>query len=507
MAADNMPGEKPEASMVLYCLLRRKAKEGQPTQFLMIQKQGFPTFPPTKFRPGEDLYHALVRPMEEDLGLPAGSYFPEEELPMIPNAGESPRYPGLAKQWYLYPVVVSLTEAASAQLAKPAKHLQWSTLEEVISSAAEPNVMAIARYLRDKHPGLLADVPAGPSMDALACRWAAMSRGGVRVAKRSDITAILDAGSRAFNLRVADPYLPYQKQGLGFTWSFFTPKDKQDVHVHGLPAVEIYGVLEGRLQIWHKPMNQRGVRTWQCETLGAGDWAEVEPLHCHFACWLDKEGLGTVIKAAAGGELAGVGRIGEKGKTTCRDCSMRKCSIEGSGTQDGTPLHWCQMPPAMTGLVEEYDKPFEQRDYARIAGQTTKPFRLSVKAVIQDKEGRCLLLKRSRLCKNNAGKWDLPGGKVDPGEAIDAALVREVAEECGVVISVDRVLGAAESDTPTKKVVYVIFGGRHVSGEVRLSEEHDGYKWVSREDLAKADLCTQFRPFAEGYCPSREAPS
>lgn len=136
-----------------------------------------------------------------------------------------------------------------------------------------------------------------------------------------------------------------------------------------------------------------------------------------------------------------------------------------------------------------------------------KPFALSVKAVIQDKEGRCLLLKRSKLCKNNAGKWDLPGGKVDPGEAIDAALVREVAEECGIVISVDRVLGAAESDTPTKKVVYVIFGGRHISGEVRLSEEHDGYKWVFREDLAKADLCTQFRPFAEGYCPSREAPS
>jgi 8-oxo-dGTP diphosphatase len=135
-----------------------------------------------------------------------------------------------------------------------------------------------------------------------------------------------------------------------------------------------------------------------------------------------------------------------------------------------------------------------------------KPFALSVKAVIQDQEGRCLLLRRSRLCKNNAGKWDLPGGKVDPGEAIDAALVREVAEECGMAISVDRVLGAAESDTPTKQVVYVIFGGRHVSGEVRLSEEHDGYQWVFREDLAKADLCAPFRRFAEGCCPSREAP-
>ena len=61
------------------------------------------TFPPTKFRTGEGLYQALVRPMEEDLGLPPLGYYPENELGMIPNEGESPRYPGLTKQWYPYP--------------------------------------------------------------------------------------------------------------------------------------------------------------------------------------------------------------------------------------------------------------------------------------------------------------------------------------------------------------------------------------------------------------------
>jgi hypothetical protein len=171
----------------------------------------------------------------------------------------------------------------------------------------------------------------------------------------------MDAGSRAFNLRVADPYLSYQRQGLGFTWSFFTPKDKQDVHVHGLPAVEIYGVLEGRLQVWHKPMDQRGVRAWRCRTLNAGDWAEVEPLSCHFACWLDREGLGTVIKAAGSGELAGVGRLGASGKTTCTwkgpDSRVQHCSNHGH----------CAMPPDMAQLFAEYQKPYQDRDYDQIA--------------------------------------------------------------------------------------------------------------------------------------------
>jgi len=349
-----------ECSMVLYCLLRRQGLAEGTAEFLLVTKQGYPTFPPTKFRAGEDLYSALVRPMEEDLGLPPGCYFPEEELPVIPNAGESLRYPGLSKQWYLYPVVVSLTAEGLASVERivsergPVHDLLqpvWWSLDEVLERAKEPNVKAIATFLREHPTELLKKPPAEPSMEALACSWAAEHSGGVRVVREADIRRIIGAGSRAFNLRVADPYLPYQKQGLGFTWSFFTPRDKQDVHVHGLPAVEIYGVMEGRLQLWHKPMDQRGVRAWQCRTLNAGDWAEVEPLNCHFACWLDREGLGTVIKAAGSGELAGVGRIGTSGKTTCEDCNVKRN---------------CLVPPEMGELLVEYQKPYDQRDYSRI---------------------------------------------------------------------------------------------------------------------------------------------
>ena len=69
-----------------------------------------------------------------------------------------------------------------------------------------------------------------------------------------------------------------------------------------------------------------------------------------------------------------------------------------------------------------------------------KPFALSAKVVVRDEEGRCLLLKRSMSSKGNPGKWDLPGGKVDIGESFDQGLLREVAEETGLTISLQRVL-------------------------------------------------------------------
>lgn len=351
------PPHSQETSYVLYCLLRRRPAPGEPGRFFLIEKQGHPAFPPTKFRPGEDLFHPLVRPMEQDLGLPPESYFPEKELPVIPHAGASVRYPGLSKQWFLYPVTVSLTDAGWAALERCAGY--WWTLEEILARCQEPNIRAIAECLRSQ-PAALGPAPAQPSMDALAGRWAASHPEGVRVARGADIRRILGAGDRAFNLRVADPYLPYQRQGLGFTWGFFTPRDKQDIHVHGLPAVEIYGVLEGRLQLWHKPMNQRGVRVWRPQLLGPGDWAEVEPLTCHLAVWLDREGLGTVIKACAEGELGGVGRLGAAGKTSCH--------WKGPDGQAQHCANWqqCAYPPALLELAAEFTKPWAERDLRRI---------------------------------------------------------------------------------------------------------------------------------------------
>lgn len=340
-------------SLVLYCLIRRKNTQGK-IQFLTLKNDRGITFPPTKFRPDEDLYSAVKRVMEDDLNLPMGSYFPESELEMIPNDKKSPHYTGLSRMWYLFPVDISLNQEGWDALST-SDIISWQTLEEIKQLAEEPNIQVIIKSVKKEADKYLKSVWENPSMDAMACFWAYQHTGGVRVIRGKDIHSILQSGDRAFNLRVADPYLPYQSQGLGFTWSFFTPKDRQDLHVHGMPAVEIYGVIEGHLQVWYKPSNYRGVRTWKKTTLGPGDWLEVEPLQCHFACWTGKEGLGTVIKAAGMGELAGKGKIGIKGKTTCLDCN-----------ENG----YCAIPPVMKELMEQYDLYYQDRNWEKIAKLT-----------------------------------------------------------------------------------------------------------------------------------------
>ena len=125
-----------------------------------------------------------------------------------------------------------------------------------------------------------------------------------------------------------------------------------------------------------------------------------------------------------------------------------------------------------------------------------KPFKLSVKAVIRQIDGRLLLLKRSPNCRINVGKWDLPGGKVEQGENFDQALIREVLEETGLLISLQRVVGTAERELLEWKVVYLILEGHIVTGGLQLSPEHSEYCWATSQDLLDLELVEQFRPLA-----------
>jgi len=130
---------------------------------------------------------------------------------------------------------------------------------------------------------------------------------------------------------------------------------------------------------------------------------------------------------------------------------------------------------------------------------TRKRFGLSAKVVVRDGEGRVLLLRRSMNSKNNPGRWDLPGGKVDAGETFDVALLREIEEETALHVSLTRVAGAAESQVAAVTVAYLIMEGALESGDVRLSDEHDRFAWVEPAELPTIDVCEQFRPLLETY--------
>lgn len=281
--------------------------------------------------------------LQEDLGLADETYALEEELePVLVSKVLSPGQ-SAETDYLIYPVDVWVDPTCIDDLQARTSG-EWLTCGEALGHPRiSPTAREVLRMLPQRERDLkaaytqcpakaqqpeaprliLEEVPARPSMGALANKWLCRNLQGVRHLRKQTLDEILDAGNRAFNLRVADPYLRYQMQGEGFTWSFFTDKDRQDTHVHGAPVVEIYGVLEGRMEIWWKPYHHRGSSAWSHRILEAGDWVEVGPLQCHIVHWLG-EGKGVVFKAGPG-SLIGVGRLGEKGKTPCTDnCACQK---------------------------------------------------------------------------------------------------------------------------------------------------------------------------------------
>lgn len=125
-----------------------------------------------------------------------------------------------------------------------------------------------------------------------------------------------------------------------------------------------------------------------------------------------------------------------------------------------------------------------------------KPYIISVYALIRNEKGEFLLLRRSENSRTNPGKWDLPGGKVNPDESLKEGVVREVWEETGISIVIGNIAGEVNFELPEKKVIAIVFNGGYVVTDVKLSYEHIEYTWVSFEKIIEMDeLPDYFREF------------
>jgi len=137
-----------------------------------------------------------------------------------------------------------------------------------------------------------------------------------------------------------------------------------------------------------------------------------------------------------------------------------------------------------------------------------KPYIVSVYAILRNEKGEFLLLRRSENSRTNPGKWDLPGGKVNPDESLKEGVVREVWEETGISIVPGDIAGEVNFELPEKKVIAIVFNGGYIVADVKLSYEHSEYAWLSLEDiLGMNTLPAYFRDFFERFANESKKPS
>lgn len=112
-------------------------------------------------------------------------------------------------------------------------------------------------------------------------------------------------------------------------------------------------------------------------------------------------------------------------------------------------------------------------------------------AIIEDEAGRFLLAKRPEG-KCHGGFWEFPGGKLEEGESIEAALVRELQEELLIQTEVFQILKMVEHHDEKSSIRLIPCRARILSG-VPKALEHSEIGWFSvhqidRSSLAPADV-------------------
>ncbi|MER7446281.1 (deoxy)nucleoside triphosphate pyrophosphohydrolase [Microbacterium sp. NPDC097977] len=107
-------------------------------------------------------------------------------------------------------------------------------------------------------------------------------------------------------------------------------------------------------------------------------------------------------------------------------------------------------------------------------------------AAVIEHEGMFLACRR-RPEKAAGGKWEFPGGKIEPGETNEAALVREIQEELGTGIDV---VGPLRTDDTTvgNNIIRLVCLRAQLRGDMPTSSsDHDELRWLSPGELSGLD--------------------
>lgn len=120
------------------------------------------------------------------------------------------------------------------------------------------------------------------------------------------------------------------------------------------------------------------------------------------------------------------------------------------------------------------------------------------KAIILNKDGKLLALRRTETAPSGPLRWDLPGGNLDFGEDPTKGIIREVKEETGLDIKNPAPFDVEAHINPLGDFwVTIAYKVNCASESVKLSYEHDDHRWVTPAEFLKLESGEKFRRFVK----------
>jgi len=116
---------------------------------------------------------------------------------------------------------------------------------------------------------------------------------------------------------------------------------------------------------------------------------------------------------------------------------------------------------------------------------------MKVTAAILEENGK-VLIGRRKPGKHMGGKWEFPGGKIEPGETPQDSLARELQEELAIRVSVGQFLCSSFYEGDGVSLELLVYRVQRLEGEPALIE-HEELRWVRPEELTGFDLADSDR--------------
>jgi 8-oxo-dGTP diphosphatase len=126
-------------------------------------------------------------------------------------------------------------------------------------------------------------------------------------------------------------------------------------------------------------------------------------------------------------------------------------------------------------------------------------FRRSVTAAVIEEGGRVLVARRKRGDRFE-GRWEFPGGKVEPGETPEESLKRELREEMGIDVAVGERLCVCPFRAGEAIMELLVYRTRIVNGKI-VCHDHEEVRWIEPGELGRYDLTDPDRRVVEFIFP------